>query len=184
MTDSQQPSDPSVENPHRRLGMKMTIAMWVVVLGLMTIFFQSWQEKQHNPNQDLSLNMGSDGVRELKLQRNRAGHYVASGTINDVSVVFLLDTGASDISVPSDLAQELGLKRGMSIMYQTANGAIQAYATRLAKVSLGGIVLRQVRASINPSMQGNEVLLGMSFLKHLEFTQRGDELTIRQYPAR
>jgi aspartyl protease family protein len=41
--------------------------------------------------------------------------------------------------------------------------------------------LQQVRASINPNMQGNEVLLGMSFLKHLEFTQRGDSLTLRQY---
>jgi len=29
-------------------------------------------------------------------------------------------------------------------------------------------------------MRGNEVLLGMSFLKHVEFTQRGDTLTLRQ----
>jgi aspartyl protease family protein len=184
MTDNQQRPDPAEENPHRRLGMGMTIAMWLVVLGLLTMFFQSWQEKQYNPNQDLSLNTDGEGVRELRLQRNRAGHYVADGTINDVAVVFLLDTGASDISVPAELAQEIGLKRGASMVYQTANGAIKVYATRLAKVNLGGIVLRQVRASINPKMQGNEVLLGMSFLKHLEFTQRGDELIIRQYPSR
>jgi aspartyl protease family protein len=179
----QDPSDPNVENPQRRLGLKMTIAMWVVVMGLLVMFFQSWQEKQHNPNQSLSLNVNADGVRELTLQRNRYGHYVASGTINDVPVVFLLDTGASDISVPGELAKIIGLKKGRPMVYQTANGAIQVYATRLAKVDLGGIVLAKVRASINPHMQGNEVLLGMSFLKHLEFTQRGDVLILRQYSS-
>lgn len=184
MADQQLPQDPDSENPHRRLGMRMAIAMWIVILGLMTMFFQSWQEKQNNPNQNLSLSMSADGVSELILQRNRYGHYVASGAINEIPVVFLLDTGASDISVPGELAQKLGLKRGRAMLYQTANGAVKVYATQLEKVDLSGIVLSRVRASINPNMQGDEVLLGMSFLKHLEFTQRGDELIIRQYPLR
>jgi len=108
---------------------------------------------------------------------------VASGSINNTPVVFLLDTGASDVSVPEKLAQAIGLKRGRPMIYQTANGTITVYATRLDKVDLGGIVLGQVRASINPNMQGNKVLLGMSFLKHLEFTQRGDTLILKQYPS-
>lgn len=172
-------SDPP--NPQRRLGLGMTIAMWLVVLALLTLFFQSWQEKQRNPNQQAALSLGEKGQRELVLQRNRYGHYVASGRINQQSVVFLLDTGASDISVPEALAGEIGLQRGRAMQYQTANGTITVYATTLATVDLGGIVLRQVRASINPNMQGDEVLLGMSFLKHLEFTQSGDRLTLRQY---
>lgn len=184
MSDEQLPPGPDSPNPHRGLGLKMTIAMWVVLLSLLVMFFQSWQEKQYNPNHNPSLNSATDGVRELTLQRNRYGHYVASGTINDVPVVFLLDTGASDISVPGELSQLIGLQRGRPMVYRTANGAIQVFATRLKKVDLGGIVLGNVRASINPNMQGNEVLLGMSFLKHLEFTQRGDELIIRQYPGR
>ncbi|NOX91599.1 MAG: TIGR02281 family clan AA aspartic protease [Gammaproteobacteria bacterium] len=161
----------------------MTVAMWVVIMGLLVMFFQSWQEKQHNPNQDLSLSLDTDGVRELTLQGNRLGHYVASGSINNTPVVFLLDTGASDVSVPEKLAQKIGLKRGRPMVYQTANGSVTVYATRLETVDLGGIVLRQVRASINPGMQGNEVLLGMSFLKHLEFTQRGNTLILKQYQS-
>lgn len=31
-------------------------------------------------------------------------------------------------------------------------------------------------------MNGDEVLLGMTVLKHLELVQRGDHLTLRQYP--
>lgn len=181
MNEDQNLSGPEPSNPQRGLGVGMTIAMWVVVLALITMFFQSWQENQYNPNQKLALSEGEDGVAELELQRNRFGHYMANGLINQQPVVFLLDTGASDISVPEGLARQIGLKRGSKMRYQTANGMINVYATTLATVDLGGIVLNQVRASINPNMQGNEVLLGMSFLKHLEFTQRGDTLTIRQY---
>jgi aspartyl protease family protein len=171
------------DNPQRRLGIGMTIGMWLMLLALLTLFFQSWQERQHNPNQKLSITRSEDGGYELVLQRNRYGHYVASGLINGESVVFLLDTGASDISVPSGLAQRLGLERGPAMLYQTANGTIKVYATQLASVTMGGITLHQVRASINPAMDGDEVLLGMSFLKHLDFSQRGDTLTLRA-PAR
>jgi len=47
---------------------------------------------------------------------------------------------------------------------------------------MGSIKLVNVRASINPYVTGDDVLLGMSFLKYLEFTQKGTQLTIRQYP--
>ena len=46
----------------------------------------------------------------------------------------------------------------------------------------GDISLQNVRATINPGYKSNQILLGMSFLKHLEFSQRGDTLTLRQYP--
>ena len=62
-------------------------------------------------------------------------------------------------------------------------GVVQVEGDRvvvLDEVSLGGITLNRVRASINPNMPQGEVLLGMSFLKHVEFSQRGDTLTIRQ----
>ncbi len=169
------------ENPHRRLGIGMTIAMWVVLLGLLTMFFQDWGERQRNPNQNPQMRIGADGVRELVLTRNRAGHYVASGSINGEPVVFMLDTGATDVAIPGPVAKRLRLKQGRAMVYQTANGPVKVYATVLDEVSLGDISLRGVRASINPAMHQQEVLLGMSFLKHLEFTQRGNTLTLRQY---
>jgi len=129
MSENLNSPDSKSPNPQRKLGVGMTIAMWVVVLALMTLFFQSWQEKQYNPNQQIVLSTGDDGVRELVLQRNRYGHYVANGYINQQPVVFLLDTGASDISVPEGLAREIGLKRGSALRYQTANGMITVYAT-------------------------------------------------------
>jgi aspartyl protease family protein len=106
------------------------------------------------------------------------GHYVASGTLNGEPVVFLIDTGATNVAVPARLAKALKLKRGAAMRSQTANGAVTTYQTRIDEVRLGSIVMHNVRASINPGMDGNEVLLGMSFLRHLELRQRGRTLTL------
>jgi len=157
----------------------MVTLAWLLVLGLLAWWFAGYEESQHNPNQQISSRYTADGAQEIVLQRNRYGHYVATGKINGTPVTFLLDTGASDVSIPSELANKLKLKRGASQIYNTANGQITAYLTRLDRISLGDIELRDVPASINPSDEGDGVLLGMSFLKDLEFTQRGDTLTIR-----
>jgi len=169
------------DNPTRRLGIGMTIAMWLVLLALLTFFFQRWDERRNNPNMSPVSRVTDTGVRELVLKRNYAGHYVASGSIDGQAVVFMLDTGASDIAIPAELADRLALQRGPAQVYRTANGPVQVFATRLDRVAIGAITLHDVRASINPAMHNQEVLLGMSFLKHLEFSQRGDRLTLRQY---
>ena len=67
---------------------------------------------------------------------------------------------------------------------QTANGVVTAYATRLQRVELGEIALTDVRAHINPGMRGDDVLLGMSFLRQLDLTQRNGTLTLRQRDSR
>ncbi|NOZ54049.1 MAG: TIGR02281 family clan AA aspartic protease [Gammaproteobacteria bacterium] len=160
----------------------MIVAMWVIVLWLLTMFFVKWAERDHNMNQRVESVVGADGVREIALLRNRNGHYVTSGAINSYPVVFMIDTGASDISIPYRVADKIGLKRGAQKIYRTANGPALNYSTQLAKVGIGDIELENVRASINPNVEGTDILLGMTFLKHLEFSQRGDTLTLRQYP--
>jgi len=162
-------------------GITMVVLAWVSILGFLAWWFANYEESQHNPNQQVQTLSTSAGGQEIVLQRNRYGHYVATGNINGVPVTFLVDTGASDVSIPGELANKLGLKRGIGQVYNTANGQITAYATRLNRISIGEIELRDIPASINPAEQGDGILLGMSFLKDLEFTQRGDTLTIRRY---
>jgi len=170
----------SPENANRRLGKGMIIAAWVLALGLLTLFFNGVLERQYNPNQQLSAVATLDEPHEVVLVRNKYGHYVATGEINDEAVVFLLDTGATDVAIPDALARRLNLKRGAQFIANTANGQVKSWRTRLERVNLGGIELANVRASILPSMEGEEVLLGMSFLKQLELVQRGETLTIRR----
>lgn len=159
----------------------MMIVGWIVGFGLLTLLFSNILDEQFNPNRQVVSQLNSDGVREVVLQRNRYGHYVANGKINGKTVEFLLDTGASDVSIPQSVASGLGLKRGQPLVYNTANGNITAYMTRVSDLRLGDIVLHDITASINPNKSDETILLGMSFLKHLEFTQRGDTLIIRQY---
>ena len=163
----------------RRTGKVMIIAGWVLVLGLLTFYFSDFLADQHNPNQLLETAQTAN-AKEVRLERNRFGHYVATGSINDSPVTFLLDTGATQISIPANIAKRLQLKAGIAVPVMTANGQIDVYMTRLNRVSLGDIEVRDVRANINPYMDTDEILLGMSFLKHLDFSQQGNELIIRQ----
>ena len=145
----------------------------------MFYLFNNLLETDYNPNQNVR-GQTSDEQNIVTLQRNRYGHYVTQGKINNQPVTFLLDTGASDISIPEKIAKKMNLKYGQERRYQTANGVITGYLTNLESVSIGNITLQNVRASINPKMDDDEILLGMTFLKYIEFTQRGDTLILRQ----
>ena len=162
------------------MGKGMIIVAWLCLLGLLTFYFSKYLDEQNNPNQEL-VGIQTANFKEIRLQRNRYGHYVSSGKINNRPVTFMLDTGATNISIPERLAKQLNLKPGFIMTVGTANGDIEVYSTSLDKVSLGPIELHHVSANINPYMDGDEVLLGMSFLKHLNFSQEGDQLLIRQY---
>ncbi len=156
-------------------------ALIVAILFLvgLTFIFGWLLEKQRNPNQSIRTQISSDGSTQVTLHRNRSGHYLANGVINDSVVEFLLDTGATQVVVPEVIASQLGLIKGAVRTAHTANGVVEVYETRLDKVALGEIELTNVAASINPGMSGPEVLLGMSFLRHLELVQRDGQLKIR-----
>ena len=167
-------------NPTKKIGGGMTIAAWIFVMAIATLYFDRFLDDQRNPNQNVEYAEKND-AREVILQRNRQGHYISSGEINGMKVDFLLDTGATDVSIPERIASALHLKRGPEIEVITANGKIPVNMTILDRIQIGNIVLYDVRASINSYMDEDEILLGMTFLKHLEFTQRGDQLILRQY---
>ncbi|WP_442964755.1 retropepsin-like aspartic protease family protein [Pseudomonas sp. GOM7] len=157
--------------------------MWVLAWGagllLATHFFGDWEERQRNPNQ-VPHSVHGQGYVEVSLAGNRQGHYLLDGQINDQPVTFLLDTGATAVAIPETLARRLGLKRGAPITLSTANGRTTGHRTRLDNLRLGDILLHDVAALIAPGMDGDEVLLGMSALKQLEFTQKGGTLVLRQ----
>ena len=163
-------------NPFRRGGTVMLVIAWALILGGIYWFFSGWQAQQANPNtaRVLSLQQG-----EVTLARNGAGHYVAEGEINGRRVVFLLDTGATSVSLPLSLGRELGLKRGASVSLQTANGSAVGYQTRLDRVRLGSLEINDVGAVMSESLDADFVLLGMSFLKRVEFTQRDGKLILK-----
>ncbi len=152
---------------------------WSFASAVLARYFGVWEDRQRNPNQ-APQSIHGDGYVELRLASSRQGHYLLNGQINGQGVTFLLDTGATQVAVPEALAARLALERGAPITLSTANGRATGWRTRLDQLQLGDIRLSGVAALIAPGMDGDEVLLGMSALKQLEFTQRDGTLVLRQ----
>ena len=169
----------SQQTPGKRAGRVLMVLAWCAALFLATRFFGQWEERQQNPNVVVSSQQG-EGFIEVKLVSNAQGHFVASGQINGQPVSFLLDTGATDVSIPAGLAERLKLEQGFGVTLRTANGLSEGYRTRIERLQLGDIVLHDVRALVAPGLHGDQVLLGMSALNKLEFTQRGGTMLLRQ----
>ena len=102
--------------------------IWIVLLGLTTLIFNHVLKDINNPNQQLAITTNEYGEQQIILERNRYGHYLATGQINEQSVDFLLDTGATLVAVPEHIASQLNLKKGRSYKSQTANGLSTSYA--------------------------------------------------------
>tara|TARA_R110002110_G_scaffold115322_2_gene286025 strand:- start:8678 stop:9226 length:549 start_codon:yes stop_codon:yes gene_type:complete len=174
-----EPNEPKPEKEQTKTyGHWMGILAWVAVLALLTLLFDKWLAKSLNPGYVEQKVATISGIQKTIITRNRFNHYLAKGKINEYDVIFLLDTGASDVVIPGKLAEKIGLKKGTVGRANTAGGLIEIYRTKLSSITIGHIKINNVRASINPSMSGTEVLLGMSALKHVTFTQKGDELTL------
>ena len=114
------------------------------------------------------------------LTPDRNGHFVSSGSINGSSVRFLVDTGATMVSMNVDEARRAGVnylagERGYS---QTANGVTPIYRVKLGEVTLGDITLRDIDGMVHESGALPVVLLGMSFLGKLEMRREGESLTL------
>ncbi len=172
--------DTPSEDQNKQLGKGMFIIAWVLIFGMLVWFFGILETNKRNPNQNLSTQKLSSGEKEVVLESSSYGHYIATGKINDTKVTFLVDTGASYVSIPANVAKKIGLIKGAPMLVSTANGNITVYSTMLDEVSIGEIKLFDIKANINPHMHGGEILLGMSFLRDLSVTHAGDQLTIRQ----
>ncbi len=162
-------------NP-QRTGFGMMLAAAVGMLVLLTWFFSGQIDDRSHPNRQVQSQV-LNGMIEVNLAADRQGHFIATGQINGREVTFLVDTGATLVSIPEGLADRMGLERMAPIRLETAAGNVQGWLTRLDEVRLGDIVQRDVRAAINPGRH-DTVLLGMSFLREVEMTQRDGELRL------
>ncbi|ORU91239.1 MAG: aspartyl protease [Cycloclasticus sp. symbiont of Poecilosclerida sp. N] len=160
----------------------MVSLAWIGLLAMLVIGFDRFLGKQANPNERPDVVYASDGAAEVVLQQNKQGHYIADGKLNDYWATFVLDTGATNVSIPAKVAKEMGLTEGRPQRTRTANGDIVVYRVMLDSVTLGAIKLNNVTAHINPNMDGKAVLLGMSFLKHVDMEQKNKQLTLRLKP--
>ncbi len=125
------------------------------------------------------------GRKKVVIPQQRFGAYIVNGHINEKSVSFMVDTGAWGIAVSGDLAKDLGIKIDSENIFvsSTAAGLTNSYRVMFDKVSVGDgenrIERRNVRGGVLPAMEGDQVLLGMSFLgDQIDFMQDDDTLIL------
>ena len=154
---------------------------WFAAIGLLaglTAWFQATQREAGG----MTERTDASGRAMIVLNQDRSGHYLAEGAINGQPVIFLVDSGATDVALSEKMARQFGVDFGPEVMVMTAAGPVQAWRTRLDSVSVGSITLNNVRATITRAGM-SEVLLGMSFLKHFSLRQQGEELIIESGDA-
>ncbi len=150
--------------------------LWLAALGMLAGLTTLFQFSLGQRGEVVS-SVNDSGHAMVVLQRDRSGHYLAEGEINGQVVTFLVDTGATDVALPEAIARKLGLDFGPQVAVMTVAGPVRAWRTRLRRVSLGSVSLANVSALITRGPM-QEVLLGMSFLKHFTLRQQGNELII------
>ncbi len=125
------------------------------------------------------VNLAGKGAASTVLQALPNGQFVTEGRINGKLVRMMVDTGATLVSLSREQADQLGiaLQGGRPIAVHTANGVVAATEVMLRSVRVGTIERREVPAVIQDSPLPI-VLLGMSFLKHLDLQHGADQLTL------
>ncbi len=108
------------------------------------------------------------------------GHFITDGQVNGLSIRFMIDTGASLVSIPAGEARRLALdyRKGQMAMMNTANGGVPAYRIKLDTVRVGNVTVNSVDAVV---MEGNGMpfaLLGMSFLNRMDMKREGGTMTL------
>jgi aspartyl protease family protein len=124
---------------------------------------------------------GGTSSGEVRLVRNRDGHFYADVAVNGTSLEFLIDTGASGIALTAEDAERAGIRLDPSertYVGEGAGGALSGQMVRLDRVKLGGRSAEGMVAAVIDGSSTN--LLGQSFLERFEeVTVRGDVMTLR-----
>jgi aspartyl protease family protein len=124
---------------------------------------------------------GSGSGGRIVLPANSGGHFLTLGAINGKSVNFMVDTGATLVSISAQDALHIGLeyKKSRPVQVNTANGAAQAYRVRLNSVRVGDVEVYDVEALVSEQPMPY-VLLGNSFINRFSMQREGDQMVLQK----
>lgn len=122
----------------------------------------------------------SEESRAVRLTLTDEGFFSTRGRINGKPAVCVIDTGASLVAINLATAMRLGVNpgRGPRVRVTTASGVVGARRIQLDSIEIGAIKVDRVDAVVLDGVQPENVLLGMSYLKGVDLTQRGNEITL------
>lgn len=154
-----------------RTGLIPMMIFWCVVMGLLYLLMTHYLQ----PKQAQVLANG-----DLVISRSQDGHFYTTGHINGQEAKFLVDTGASLVSVSEAFARKARLHGGVPTTFKTANGDRPGRVVEGVGVSIGPVRVTNIKVGVGLS-GGDEsaVLLGQSFLSRFDITISKNQMVLR-----
>ena len=161
--------------------------IWIGIAGIAGLGYAYRFELGAIKDRFLAELMPSAGVPttggEIQFRADNSGHYNVEALVNGIPIRFLVDTGASDVTLSPRDAARIGLdpdRLNFNRPYRTANGVVMGAAVTLPSIRIGPIEVRDVPGSVNGAPLGAS-LLGMSFLERLRgYKVENGTLTMRR----
>ena len=172
------PSEPKKVLTPAQTTRRATLAImvfWLVVMAVLYVVFDQLEQRKK-----IARTPQMNAAGELVIERGRDGHFRLPGTVNGRPVQFLVDTGASLVSVSEAFAREAGLSGGQSATFHTANGTRPGRIISDVPVSAGGALVPAVRVGVGLTGMGqDQALLGQSFLSRFDIQLNGPQMIMR-----
>lgn len=118
----------------------------------------------------------------MALQQSSDGAYRVAGSANAIPLTFLVDTGATFLSLPKEVADKAGMHCVKAITTNTANGSASGCEAIISKLTFGRFTVRDVRAVIMPNLA--QPLLGMNVLSQFKVEHEDGTMKISMATVR
>ncbi len=114
----------------------------------------------------------------LTLYLNARHSFTTQGSINDLPVTFVVDTGASVTTISERTAIRAGIKSCTGAGFvATGNGVVRTCSVTIPRLAFGTFHLSDVTVNILPSLSV-DALLGMNVLRKMKINQQEDVMFI------
>ena len=149
--------------------------IWLLLAG---VIYSAWVWYENTQRESLVPYAGHGG--ELVIPRHTDGHFYVKGEVNHAPVNFMIDTGATAVSVNHEQAAQAKLPSGHAVTIQTANGSVPGELVHGVPVRAGHLVYNDtlvVRGLVG--LPSDQALLGQSFLMQFNIELREREMILR-----
>lgn len=172
----------------RRIGFGRAIGMAVAWVAIFTVIMVAVTYRDEAAAIFRRVSGAVDPARghiegnEFHVRARDDGHFWVRATMNGEQVLFLVDTGATDIVLTAEAAERVGIdteRLEFDRVASTANGTVRGAGARVRQLEVGPIVRTNVAVSVTEGALDTN-LLGMSFLRTLGgWRVDGDTLVMR-----
>ncbi len=155
--------------------MKWHVYWPAAVLALVGVVFFAADRLTRQPTVVHSV---IEGRQEIAIPVSRDGHYYLNGSINGVPLIFMIDTGATYVSVGETFAAAARLPQGITGYFSTANGTVEGKIVKNQDVAAEGFRVSGLSVAVTP-LPGKTGLLGQNFLNRFEVSQSEGVMRLR-----